>query len=241
MKTICMIQARIGSSRLPEKVLSKIKDKTILEHMVDFLRHSKLTDKIVIATTILPQDDAIEDLAKRIGVDYFRGSSEDSLGRFFECAKLFKPDIIVRITGDNPLIDPKLVDKVIEACISNKSDYASNMIHRTYPLGYLAEAMTFSTLESLHKTQKDSKSREHITWHIRQNPRLYRISEVFAPENMIAPDWKLDVDYEEDLELIKEIFNKLYRPDSYIPYEKVYKLINENKKMLDINKQKSLD
>ena len=237
MKVICMIQARMGSSRLPGKVLAKIKGKPILEHIVDFLRHSKYTNKIVIATTDHKEDDSIEDLAKKMEIPCYRGSFDDPLGRFYNCAKIFKPDIIVRITGDNPLIDPEIVDKVIQICIENKSEYASNMINQTYPLGYLVEAITFSLLENLHKNKKDPLNREHIVWDIRENPQNYKISEIFAPKHMRRPEWRLSVDYIEDLELIKKIFDKLLKPSKYISYQSVFDLLENNPEILKINKK----
>jgi len=236
MKIICIIQARMGSSRLPGKVLIEIKEKPLLEHIVDFLRHSQYTNEIVIATTNLKEDDVIGELAKKIQIPCFRGSTENVLERFYNCAKFFKSDLIVRITGDNPLIDPGIVDNVIKKCIDNKSEYASNMINQTYPLGYLAEAMSFKLLENLHENQKDPMSREHIIWDIRTNPHKYNISEISAPEKMIRPKWRLSVDYEEDLELVKIIFNKLYTPNQFIPYTKVYHLLEKNPKLLEINK-----
>lgn len=235
MKVLIIIQARMGSSRLPGKVLMILHGKPMLEHMVDFLRHSKLTDQIVVATTILSQDNKIEELCKTLGVDCFRGSSEDVLKRYYDCAKLFKGDLIVRIAADDPLVDPTLVDEVIRVCKETKCDYASNILHRTHALGYLVEGFTFSTLKKLHETQKDPLSREGVTYHIEQNPHLYDVREVPAPSDISRPMWRLTVDYLEDFKLMSEIFLRLYKPNSYMTYRSVVNLLDKNKDLLKIN------
>lgn len=239
MNVVTIIQSRTGSSRFPGKVLSKIQGKPLLEHIIDFLKFSKLTNKIIVATTNLPEDNSIEKLAKKVGVNCYRGSSKDVLQRYYECAKLFEADIVVRITADNPLIDPNLVDQVIDVCVKTKCDYASNMIHQTYPLGYLVEAMTFSTLERLHETKKDQANREHVVYDIRKHPNQYNIKEVFASSKMTRPEWRLTVDYKEDLELIRHIFSRLYKPNSYISYEQVFELLNNNNNFLKINNNRT--
>ena len=237
MNTVAIIQARIGSSRFPKKILSSINDKPLLCHIIDFLKHAKLINKIVVATSCLPEDDVIEEIAKQMKIDYYRGSSEDVLKRYYDCAKYYKADVVVRITADNPLIDPTIVDQVIESCIKTKCDFASTMISPTFPLGYLVEAMPFSVLETLHRTQKDKQSREHIVFHIRKNPELYNVVRISAPQNMVRPYWRLTVDYKEDLELINKIFSALYNKDSYISYKEVFTFLNNHPELLKINQK----
>ena len=237
MPTIIIIQARMDSKRLPGKVVMKIQGKTILEHIVNFSKFSKLADKIIIATTSLPEDDKIANLSTKLGIDCYRGNPNDVLERYYECAKLFKGDLIIRLTGDNPLIDPALVDEVIQICKETGCDYASNMIHQTYPLGYLVEAITFDTLKKINFTQKDPLSREHVTYHVRQNPQMYNIEEVFAPSELARPHWRLTIDNIEDFHLISEIFSRLYEPSSVIEYRRVVDLLDENKDLLKINKK----
>lgn len=215
----------------------QIQGKSILEHIVEFLKHSKLTDRIIVATTTLAEDDKIQKLSKNLGIDCYRGNPHDVLERYYECAKLFEGDLIIRITADNPLIDPTLVDEVIQICKDTECDYASNMIHQTYPLGYLVEALTFDALKKLNFTQKDPLSREHVTHHIRQNPQMYNIEEVFAPSELARPNWRLTIDNIEDFHLISEIFSRLYEPGSVIEYRRVVELLDENKDLLKINKK----
>ena len=209
--------------------------KPILEHIINFLKHSKLTDQIIVATSNLTDDDKIEELSKTLGIDCYRGDANDVLGRYYECAKLFKGDLIVRITADNPLIDPNLVDEIILLCKTSHCDYASNMIHQTYPVGYLVEAMTFKILEKVFQNDNDPLSREHVTYSIRKNPHIYNVKEVFAPLEISRPDWRLTVDYIEDYMLITEIFSKLYNDSSFISYREVVEFIDNNKDLLKIN------
>ena len=233
---LSIIQVRMDSSRLPEKAMLEIVGKPILEHIINFLEFSKQTDQIIVATTTHKSDDVIEKLCSRLKITCYRGSFDDALGRFYECAKLFHGDIIVRLTADNPLIDPELVDEVINTCIDTKCDYATNMLSNTFPHhGYLVEAMPFKILEKLYKTKKDHLNKEHITYELRMNPELYHSQYIKTSENFARPTWRLTVDYKEDFELISKIFLKLYNPKSFIKYESVVKFLDKNQDLLKIN------
>jgi len=236
MNVVCIIQARVSSNRLPGKVLMKILDTPILEHIVNFLKFSKSIDKIVIATSDENNDNSVCDLAESIGIDFFRGSLHDVLKRYYDCATKFNADLIVRITADNPLIDPELVDNVINTCKKFECDYASNMIQQSFPSGYLVEVLTYSTLQNLYHTQHDLDSREHVTPHIRKNPNLFTTKQIFAPKNMDRPNWRLTLDYQEDFLLISEIFAHLFKQNSFIKYEQVFNLLNSNPNLLKINR-----
>ena len=136
----CIIQARMGSSRLPGKVLMKLDEKnTVLEYVVNQISQSKLVNKIIIATTDLEQDDVIQKTANELGIECFRGSSDNVLDRYYECAKKFGLNDILRITSDCPLIDSDIVDKVIEKYLTKDFDYVSNTLIRTYPIGMDSE------------------------------------------------------------------------------------------------------
>lgn len=236
MKTLSIIQARTDSTRLPKKVLMKLEGKSILEHIVDFLQFSKLINNIIIATTYLPQDDEIQRIATKCGVECFRGDPNDVLDRFFQCTKLFNGDIIVRLTADDPLVDPILVDQVIRICIDTKCDYASNMLHRTFPYGYSSgEGIRFKILKKLHERLTDPSDREHVTRHILQNPNMYNVKDILAPPELARPNWRLTIDYKEDFDLMMEIFARLYTPNSFIKYESLVKFLDKNTYLLKIN------
>lgn len=235
MVNLVIIQARMGSSRLPGKVLMKLEGKTILEHIIDFLKFSKFTDKIIVATSTNYEDDQIEKLCNRLEITCFRGSSKDVLNRYYECAKLYKGDIVVRITGDNPLIDPTIVDEAIELCKNKNLDYVSNMLHETYPLGYLVEVMKFSILKKNNDELNHPLTREHVTHHIRQNSFLYNFEEIFAPKNFHRSKWRLTIDTKNDFKLMKIIFQHLYKPDDFISYYDVVNFLDANLDLLKIN------
>lgn len=214
----------------------KLEGKPILEHIVDFLRFSKLTTDIVIATTTLPQDDEIKKISQEFGVECFRGSSNDVLDRFFQCMTLFQGDMIVRLTADDPLVDPILVDEVIHTLKTTGCDYVSNMLHRTFPYGYSSgEGMSFKILKQLHENLTDPLDCEHVTRHIIQNPNLYNVRDILAPVELARPNWRLTVDYKEDFDLMKEIFSKIYKPNSFIKYESLVELLDKNPHLLKIN------
>ena len=144
----CIIQARMGSSRLPGKVLMKLNENcSTLDFVLNQLSFSTLIDKIIIATTNLVQDDIIEQTAKNLGIECFRGNSDDVLDRYYNCAKKFQMDNIVRITSDCPLIDPGIVDEVISKYKSGNYDYFTNTLIRTYPIGTDVEIFSFEILE----------------------------------------------------------------------------------------------
>ena len=227
MMVLAIIQARTGSKRLPGKVLMKIINKPILTHIIESLRLSKQINKIIVATTKLPEDNKIEKLCKDLNIECFRGSDIDVLDRFYSCAQFFEGDLIVRLTGDNPLLDPTIIDEIIEVCKKSECDYATNVLHPTYPYGFSScEVFPFRILKKLHNIVTDPMSREHVTFHIRKNPNLYKIREINAPKNLIRPDWRLSVDYPEDMELMKKIFSKLYQKGSFISYEKLVNFLD---------------
>ena len=232
MKVLGIIQARMGSTRLPGKVLRVIEGKSILEHQIDFLKQSESINQLVIATTKLSEDNKIEDLAHKLNIDCFRGSTQDVLERYYKCAKRFKGDIIVRITADNPLVEPTLVDKIVQIAIETKCDFATNMIKQTYPLGYLVEVFPFVILEKLYTNQMDPLTREHVTFHIKRNPKLYNIQNYTLPKDIARPEWRLAVDEEKDFEIMSKIFASLYKPGQFIKYASVIKLLESNKKLV---------
>jgi len=236
MEVLVIIQARMGSKRLPGKIMRKIEGKSVLEHIITSLKFSTEMSKLIVATSSNSEDNVIEDLAAKLNVLCFRGSSLDVLDRFYQCAKKYQGNLIVRITADCPLIEPKIVDSAIKLCKSGDYNYCSNMIHETYAMGYLVEVITFETLEKLHKNNLDPLSREHIIYDIRKHPEKYKIKELILPNNLDRHHWRLTLDYEEDFQLITKIFSYLYKPNSYIKYESVVQLLDNHPELLEINK-----
>ena len=228
----------MNSSRLPGKALLNLKGKPMLQHIIEFTKYSRLTDEIIIATSDKSEDDQIQKLAEKSNISCFRGSSDNVLKRYYDCALKFGGEIIIRLTGDNPLIDPTIIDQVIDICKKTKCDYCSNMINQTFPLGYLVEGMTFQTLKKMYETKQDELSKEHVTHYLRKNLNEFFVKEVHAPHNINKNQWRLSVDYKEDFELIQKIFDELYQDNSFIPYEKVVGLLDKEKYLLKINENR---
>ena len=163
-----IIQARMGSTRLPRKVLMEIAGQTLLSYQIKRIRKSKLVDQIIVATTNEKIDDDIAQHCKDLGVDVFRGSEDDVLGRYYEAAKAFNSDIIIRLTADCPLLDFEIIDKTVELFIDKKVNYAANTVPpetSMYPDGSDVEVFDFQSLEKAHFECKDSHDREHVTFY----------------------------------------------------------------------------
>jgi spore coat polysaccharide biosynthesis protein SpsF len=235
MKIGVVIQARMGSTRLPGKVLKEVNGKTLLAYQIERVRRVQSIDEIIIATTTEPQDDQIVDFCISNNVNYFRGSVSDVLDRYFQSSIRFELDAVVRLTSDCPLIDPVIIDKVIETFIGiyPNVDYVSNTIERTYPRGMDTEIMSFSTLQRAHSNANEMFFREHVTSYIYNHPEKFRILNVAAEENQ--SDYRLTVDTEEDFELIKRILEKLYKESKDFTLKEIVKLLESNPSWKKIN------
>lgn len=236
MKTVCIIQTRIGSTRLPGKVLKKMCDKSVLEHDIDRLRRVKNIDEIIIATTILEKDNAIVDESKRLKVTCYRGAEEDVLSRYYYAAKENNADIIVRVTSDCPLIDSEVTEKIIQYYLDNseKYDYVSNTIDRTYPRGLDTEVFSFKALEKAFNEAISERDREHVTPYIWDNSNLFRLYQYKNEEDYSELRWTLDT--VEDLELINRIYTILYpRKCNDFNMKDVIELYKEHPKLNSIN------
>jgi spore coat polysaccharide biosynthesis protein SpsF len=207
-RTVAIIQARTGSSRLPGKVLLPLLGQPILTRVVERTRRAKLVDEVVVATTRLPADDAIAQLAANSGWALVRGSETDLLERYLAAASAHDADVIVRITSDCPLIDPELVDDVIRARHDTGVDYAANNLEpRTYPRGLDVEAVTRAALERANAEDRSPASREHATPYVYRHPDAFRLFRVASAED--ASDYRWCVDTPEDYELVRRLYEAL--------------------------------
>jgi len=236
MSVVAIIQARVGSSRLPGKSIRDLNGKPMLSYVIEFLKFCKHCDKIVVATSSLRQDDEIESICNDLGIDCFRGEHENVLSRYYLCSKQNNASIIIRITADDPLIDPELLDNAITLCRNTNCDYVTNMLHHTFPYGIPIEVIKFEVLEENYKQfSNDPLVAEHVTYHIRKNPQIYNIQEIFAPSGLERKDWRVTVDYIEDFHLIEKIFSKLYKSGSYIKYTTLVEFLDNHPELLQIN------
>jgi spore coat polysaccharide biosynthesis protein SpsF len=212
MKVVAIIQARMGSTRLPGKVMMKLANKTVLEHVVQRVGKSDEVDEIVIATTNKKDDDLIVREAERLGVKYYRGSEEDVLSRYYYAAKENRADIVVRITSDCPMIDSDLINNIISLFKISRCDYLSNTLKRTYPRGLDCEVFSFETLAIAFHNAMKKYQREHVTPYIYENEHIFNIQQFMDSEDHSYLRCTLDTkeDYEaisRTLEAIKEDYN----------------------------------
>jgi len=207
-RTVAIIQARTGSTRLPGKVLEPLLGAPLLARVVERTRRARTVDEVVVATTRLAADDAIEALAQASGWAIVRGSETDLLDRYLAAARAHAAEVVVRITSDCPLIDPALVDDVVRARAASGADYAGNSLApRTYPRGLEVEAMTRETLERAGAEDTDPAWREHATPYIYRHPELFRLARVASPEDLSDHRWCVDTPA--DLDLVRRIYGAL--------------------------------
>ena len=232
-KVAAIIQARVGSTRLPNKVLKDLCGKPVLWHVWNRLRQSKTIDEIVIATTTLTEDDAIEKFCSENNISFSRGSSDDVLDRYYNAAKNYSADTIIRITADCPLIDPQVVDKVVDTFLNGNYDYASNCIKRTFPRGFDTEVFSFLTLEKTHLNATQQHEREHVTSFIYTHKDLFSIGSYEDKVDRSFHRWTVDTP--EDFLLIEEIYTALYPIKQLFLFEDILKLFDERPELFDIN------
>jgi spore coat polysaccharide biosynthesis protein SpsF len=234
MKVVAIIQARMGSTRLPGKVLLKVLNKPLLAYQVERVKRSTLINEIVIATTTNNLDQEIVDFCELMSLSYYRGSEDDVLSRYYEAASIYKADIVVRITSDCPLIDPNIIDLVINEFITNikKIDYASNTIQRSFPIGMDIEVMSFSLIESINRINLVQSFREHVT------PYVYK-SGIFIIKQVLQETDKshlrLTVDTPEDFMLISKVIEELYPKNPFFTLQDLYDLFDKKPELLLIN------
>jgi glutamate-1-semialdehyde 2,1-aminomutase len=201
---LAIVQARMGSIRLPGKVLKVINEKTLIEIVLHRLSNSKRIDKIVLATSKNSENDDLANLVKKLGYEVYRGSEDDVLDRYYRAAQKHLPEIVVRITGDCPIIEPQLVDNVIDLFQEKNVDYASNVEPPTFPDGLDTEVFSYAALETAHQHATNSYDREHVTPFIYTNNKFKRTN-LLNTEDLSGE--RLTVDNSEDFEVIKNIFN----------------------------------
>lgn len=233
MKVAAIIQARMGSTRLPGKVLKKVLGKTLLEYQIERVLRAHTIDEIIIATTTKKEDDQIVDLCKQLSINYYRGSEQDVLSRYYEAAKEFEVDIIVRLTSDCPLIDPEIIDKTVQVFLTEKFDYVSNSIIRTYPRGMDTEVFSYQGVSEVNENAVKDYEREHVTPYWYEHPDDYRIKVVSNFTDL--SQYRLTVDTKEDFKLISNIISSIYIKNRFFTLEDIMKVISDNPHWLLIN------
>lgn len=225
------------STRLPGKVLKKILGKTLLEYHLERIKLVSSVDEVVVATTVNSADDPIVELCERTDTAYYRGSEPDVLSRYYEAAKHFNADIVMRVTSDCPLLDPVELEKIIKRYIDNRDsfDYVSSFANeRTYPRGMEAEVFPFSVLEEVSREALEPRDREHVTTFIYGRPERYRLGGVSYDTD--ESRYRFTVDTEADFELVAKIIESLYPSKNIFHMRDILELMRTNREWEAINK-----
>ena len=205
-RPVIVVQARMGSTRLPGKVMLPLKGVPMVQRLLERLSSLKNVP-VVLATTELPADDCLGPIAQRSGVRLFRGSEEDVLGRFASAITGMSVDAIVRVTGDCPLTDPVMIDQALDLFYHLRVDYLSNTVHRTYPRGFDIEIISRTALMSAAEKARSRPEREHVTPFIYGRPKGFACVSFVAKDDMSS--WRLTVDTKDDAELVERVLSEL--------------------------------
>lgn len=234
-RVVAIVQARMGSTRLPGKVLKEVLGKPLLGFLVERIRRSRLISELVIATSTENSDDIIADYCAKQGIAVYRGSEADVLSRYAEAAAEYKADYIVRICADSPLIDPGMIDEIIQEFLDKypSCDYLSNTLKQTCPLGMNTEIFSFQALQTAHLKARLPYEREHVTPYIYSNPQLFSICQKHYQPDL--SNFRLTVDMPEDFELVRTILEQLYLAKPGFSLSDVIAMLKEYPELYKIN------
>tara|TARA_B100001057_G_scaffold501302_1_gene623587 strand:+ start:3850 stop:4596 length:747 start_codon:yes stop_codon:yes gene_type:complete len=234
----CIVQARLSSTRLPAKIFLTGCRKTLIEHLIERLKFSKKISEIIIATPKTSKHNFFSTFFDKKKYNIFFGSENNVLERYYNCAKKFKSDIIIRVTSDCPLMDHRIIDEMINYFHKNECDYLSNVRPRNYPLGLDVEIFSFSALKKTYLNANKIFDKEHVTPFMWKNKDKFKILNFKSKKikNKMNNTFRLTLDYLEDYILIFNVFNKLYKQDKNFSLNKILNFLKKNKKISRINK-----
>ena len=228
-----IVQARMGSTRLPGKALLDIAGMSMLARVIDRTRRARTIDRVIVATTTKTQDDPLVEHARELSVDVYRGDEEDVLDRYYQAARHHKLDVIVRITSDCPLLDPGLSDEVVRPLLdaASRVDYSANTLRRTFPRGLDVEAVPFATLERVWREATSVHERAHVFPYIYEHPD--RFSMMGIADTIDRSDMRWTVDTDEDLIFVREVYRTLGARE--FTWKDVLKVLDAKPELLQIN------
>ena len=231
-KNTVIIQVRTQSVRLPNKVLALINGKSLIWHIIERLKSCKKVEQIILATSSREEDKKLIEIANDCNILSFAGDENDVLSRFYHAALKFNADPIIRITGDCPLVDPSLVDKILEFYLENNYDFVSNTIIPTYPDGLDIEIFSLKSLTKAFNEAKLKSEKEHVTPYIWKNPKIFQLFNYKNKEDL--SDYRWTVDEQLDLELIREIYSN-FKPKIIFSFKDVIEMAKLNPQIFKIN------
>ena len=237
-KVVASIEARMGSSRLPGKVLMDLCGKPVIAWLVDRLRMCRTVDEVVVATSTASGDDVLAKWCAEYGVRCFRGSEDDVLSRVVGTHREAGSDIVVEITGDCPLTDPDVVDMGVETFLNNACDYLTNCEVASFPQGICVQVFRFADLERMERESDDPAVREHVS------PLFYERKDIYQNINLLAPgcwhlphDCRTQLDYPEDLLFLREVCQRLVPVFGYeFGLNELVRLLRSEPSLMDINR-----
>ncbi len=233
-KNTVIIQARTQSVRLPNKVLALINGKSLIWHIIERLKSCEMVEQIILATSNREEDKKLIEIANDCNILSFVGDENNVLSRFYEAALKFNADPIIRITGDCPLVDPYLLDKMLEFYLENNYDYVSNTIIPTYPDGLDIEIFSFKSLTKTFNEAKLKSEKEHVTPYIWKNPEIFQLYNYRNKEELSNYRWT--VDEQLDLELIRQIYFN-FKPKIIFSFQDVIEMAKLNPQIFKINER----
>lgn len=235
-RVVASIEARMGSSRLPGKVLADILGKPALSRLLARLQRCRLLDAIVLATTTSAADQVLADWARNAQVSCFRGSEDDVLQRVVEAHESMQSEIIVEITGDCILLDPEIIDLAICTFLENNCDVVTNARKPSFPLGADVQVYRLDDLQKVARTVHDPAVREHVSLYFYEHPERYRVIHLLAPARWVAPTLRLHLDYPEDLAFINAVYSRLApRFGDAFGIEEIMALLRREPQLAEIN------
>ena len=226
----------MGASRLPGKVLMDIEGVPLLQYQLQRIAKSKRLEKVVVATSVAKQDDQIDVFCRQHSIECFRGPENDVLSRYYECAKKYKADIIVRLTADCPFSDPAVIDNVIWLLGDKKADYAANTVPPEtshFPDGFDVEVFSMQALKRANLEAIDPHDREHVTFYFWKYQNGFRVEQLFYPKNYSK--YRVTVDYPEDIQVARLIAQELKKTKKFGTMEEVIEILNFNPEIKEIN------
>jgi spore coat polysaccharide biosynthesis protein SpsF len=236
MTVVATIEARMTSKRLPGKVMANCRGISMLERLATRLRSVSNIDEVLIATTTNSEDDIVVELASNLGVRFFRGSEDNVFDRVIQAATFAGADTVVEITGDCPLLDPVLVEQMVEIFRCNSIDYLSNCESPSFPAGMEIQVVSLQALIKSYQMTNSVLDREHVTLHIRKNPQQFRQMHLIAPLSLRFPELSVTLDESADLEVIRAVIENLETSNPLFGCEDIVQFLNQNPDIAKLNK-----
>ncbi|KGR76473.1 cytidylyltransferase domain-containing protein [Ureibacillus sinduriensis] len=210
MNIICIIQARMGSSRLPGKILKPLGNVDVLTYDVERCKQINGVSEVIVATSTLPQDDAIAEWCEEHEIKYFRGSEDDVLDRFVQCAKLYNPDYVMRVTSDCPFVDFEMAGEIVTLMQREKKDIL--LLEGELPRGLAVELISYKALLHIHEVGQETRHREHVTYYAYEFLSEFTNATYVVPKNRLAPELRITLDTDEDYELLRRVAEHFDNP-----------------------------